>query len=75
MFRNNEGYYDPSAGGAIAKVSHERKRMGRLDYMQAVEDYEQLCRELRKLAASKGFLFSDRIWLKHEKSGKMFRNG
>jgi uncharacterized protein YaaR (DUF327 family) len=51
------------------------KRLNRLEYLQAIEDYEQLCREFRKMAEEKGFTFITQILLKHDNSGRVFKKG
>lgn len=63
---------DPSAGG---KADKDRRREKRLEKIQQLEDYEQLCREFRKRAAEKGYTFPDRCWLLHEKTGRIFKHG
>lgn len=74
-YRNSEGYSDPSAGEALAAIARERRRERRLERMQAVEDYENLCRQFRKMAEVQGFEFPSTIWLINSKTGEYFKNG
>ena len=76
-YRNYSGYRDPSAGKAITNTDRRqrRKRQRQLDKMDAIEDYERLCREFRQMAEAKGFSFYSTIWMKHHKTGIIFKRG
>ena len=73
--KNGSGYKDPSAGEAFANIERERRREQRLQKMQALEDYEHLCRQFRALAEGAGFRFPSQIWLVHDESGKLYKHG
>ncbi len=74
-YRNGEGYPDPCAGAAIAAIERERRRERRLARIQALEDYEHLCRKFRSMAEAKGFSFPGQIWLANDNTGEIFKNG
>ena len=65
-------YYNGKGG---SDVTREYRREARLDRMQAIEDYEQLCRQFRRMANEKGFIFPGQIWLKRKSTNKMYMNG
>jgi hypothetical protein len=66
-FRNREGYHDPTAGDAAAKVQKQEKS---LRAIREIESYEHLCLAFREQAARQGFKFPADIWLVNIKSGK-----
>lgn len=74
-YKNSEGYSDPSAGRAFANIKREERRDRKLEQMQVQEDYECLCRQFRKIAEDKGFIFPGQIWLQEIKTGRIYRNG
>lgn len=73
-YRNSEGYPDPTAGEALAKIAREDRRKQRLERIQAQENYEYLCRQFRYMAEESGFEFPSQIWLREIKTGRVFKN-
>ena len=62
MYKNQEGYHDPTAGKAIAKINDE-----------IADRNHKLNQVLRNVAEISGFEIVGRVTLKHKKSGKIFR--
>ena len=73
VYRNKAGYPDPSAGEALANIERTRKR--RLKRLDTIEAYEHLCCKFREMADAQGFSFPSQIWLRHKKSGAIFKKG
>ena len=63
LFYNGSGCADPTAYNAIRKVEHDR----------AVENVNRLIKEIKALIADNGFVLLNRIELKDEKSGIIFK--
>lgn len=63
LFYNGSGCADPTAYNAIRKVEHDR----------AVENVNRLIKEIKALIAESGFVLLNRIELKDEKSGIIFK--
>lgn len=63
LFYNGSGCADPTAYNAIRKVEHDR----------AVENVNRLIREIKALITDNGFVLLNRIELKDEKSGIIFK--
>lgn len=63
LFYNGSGCADPTAYNAIRKVEHDR----------AVESVNRLIKDIKALIAKNGFVLLNRIELKDEKSGIIFK--
>lgn len=63
LFYNGSGCADPTAYSAIRKVEHDR----------AIENVNRLIKEIKALIADNGFVLLNRIELKDEKSGIIFK--
>lgn len=63
LFYNGSGCADPTAYNAIRKVEQDR----------AVENVNRLIKEIKALIAKSGFVLLNRIELKDEKSGIIFK--
>lgn len=63
LFYNGSGCADPTAYNAIRKVEHDR----------AVENVNRLIKEIKALITYNGFVLLNRIELKDEKSGIIFK--
>lgn len=63
LFYNSSGCADPTAYNAIRKVEHDR----------AVESVNRLIKEIKALITDNGFVLLNRIELKDEKSGIIFK--
>ncbi len=63
LFYNGSGCADPTAYNAIRKVEHDR----------AVENVNRLIKEIKALITENGFVLLNRIELKDEKSGIIFK--
>ena len=63
LFYNGSGCADPTAYNAIRKVEHDR----------AVENVNRLIKEIKALIADNGFVLLNRIELKDEKCGIIFK--
>lgn len=63
LFYNGSGCADPTAYNAIRKVEHDR----------AVESVNRLIKEIKALITDNGFVLLNRIKLKDEKSGIIFK--
>lgn len=63
LFYNGSGCADPTAYNAIRKVEHDR----------AVESVNRLIKEIKALITNNGFVLLNRIELKDEKSGIIFK--
>lgn len=63
LFYNGSGCADPTAYKAIRKVEHD----------QAVESVNRLIKDIKALIAKNGFVLLNRIELKDEKSGIIFK--
>ena len=65
MYRNNEGYVDPTAGAAMATVKREENA-------ELVDRNHKLIYAIRNVVDLAGFEIVGRVTLKHKKSGKVF---
>ena len=63
LFYNGSCCADPTAYNAIRKVEHDR----------AVENVNRLIKEIKALITDNGFVLLNRIELKDEKSGIIFK--
>lgn len=63
LFYNGSGCADPTAYNAIRKVEHDR----------AVENVNCLIKEIKAFITDNGFVLLNRIELKDEKSGIIFK--
>lgn len=62
LYKNQEGYHDPTAGKAMAKINAD-----------IADRNHKLNQVLRDIAEIAGFEIVGRVTLKHKKSGKIFR--
>lgn len=69
MYKNSEGYVDPTAGAAMAAVKHEEKEK---QYAELVDRNHKLIYAIRNVVDLAGFEIVGRVTLKHKKSGKVF---
>ena len=65
MYRNNEGYVDPTAGAAMATVKREENA-------ELNDRNHRLIQVIRNIVDIAGFEIVGRVTLKHKKSGKVF---
>ena len=65
MYKNNEGYADPTVGAALSVVSKEEQEVEKLNH--------KIIQSFRLLVELAGFEIIGRITLKHKKSGKIFK--
>lgn len=63
LFYNGSGCAEPTAYNAIRKVEHDR----------SVENVRRLIKEIKTLITDNGFVLLNRIELKDEKSGIIFK--
>lgn len=71
MFKNSEGYHDPTAGEAYYAICRKERR-------QAAERMDAACNligHIRGIAALAGFRVVGRIVLKDKATGKEYRSG
>lgn len=66
MYKNNEGYVDPTAGAAMATVKREENA-------ELADRNHKVIHTIRSIVDLAGFEIVGRITLKHKKSGKVFR--
>lgn len=69
MYKNSEGYVDPTAGAAMAAVKHEEKEK---QYAELEDRNHKLIYAIRNVVDLAGFEIVGRVTLKHKKSGKVF---
>lgn len=69
MYRNNEGYVDPTAGIAMAAV--KRKENTKLN-TELSERNHRVIQAIRSIVDLAGFEIVGRVTLRHKKSGKVF---
>ncbi len=65
MYKNNEGYADPTACTAIGTVAREEQEIEKLNH--------RVIQSFRLLVDLAGFEIVGRVTLKHRKSGKIFK--
>lgn len=65
VYRNKEGYPDPTAGEAIGTVAREEKRHN--------EEVTNLVNVIKQIISLAGFEMVGRITLKDKKTGKEYR--
>ena len=65
MYKNHEGYSDPTAGSAISTASKDEQEVEKLNH--------KIIQSFRLLVDLAGFEIVGRITLKHKKSGKLFK--
>ena len=65
MYKNSEGYVDPTAGAAMAKVKREENA-------ELNDRNHKLIHAIRNIADLAGFEIVGRVTLRHKKSGKVF---
>ena len=61
MYRNSEGYPDPTAGKAIKEADKQP------------EEVSKVVEYLKGIASLMGYEVSNRIWLKDKKTGREWR--
>lgn len=65
MYKNSEGYVDPTAGAAMATVKREENA-------ELNDRNHRLIYAIRNVVDLAGFEIVVRVTLKHKKSGKVF---
>ena len=65
MYKNSEGYVDPTAGAAMAAVKREENS-------ELNDRNHKLIHAIRNVVDLAGFEIVGRVTLKHKKSGKVF---
>ena len=65
MYKNSEGYVDPTAGAAMATVKREENA-------ELNDRNHKLIQVIRNIVDIAGFEIVGRVTLKHKKSGKVF---
>ena len=70
MYRNNEGYVDPTAGIAMATVKRDNKN-AKLN-TELGERNHRVIQAIRSIVDLAGFEIVGRVTLRHKKSGKVF---
>lgn len=65
MYKNSEGYVDPTAGAAMATVKREENA-------ELNDRNHRLIQVIRNIVDIAGFEIVGRVTLKHKKSGKVF---
>lgn len=68
MYKNSEGYVDPTAGAAMATVKREENA----ELNDRNHRLIQVIRNIVDIADIAGFEIVGRVTLKHKKSGKVF---
>ncbi len=71
MYKNCEGYNDPTAGTAESNVIRENKK--KESEIKEIEMYEKLCHSFREKARKCGFDFPKDIWLVSKKTHKIHK--
>jgi hypothetical protein len=65
MYKNSEGYVDPTAGAAQATVKRGEQDIDKLNH--------RVIQSFRLLVELAGFEIVGRVTLKHKKSGRVFK--
>lgn len=65
MYKNCEGYADPTAGGAMATVNREEQEIDKLNH--------KVIQSFRLLVDLAGFEIVGRVTLRHKRTGKIFK--
>ena len=65
MYKNSEGYVDPTAGATMATVKREENA-------ELNDRNHKLIQVIRNIVDIAGFEIVGRVTLKHKKSGKVF---
>ena len=73
-YKNYERYSDPTAGAAIASMRRDevrayKKRKQKEEY----ERFTDMLEQVHKLCKDNGFALENRIWLKDERTGKIWK--
>ena len=73
MFKNSEGYADPTAGAAYRNITREDREKARAEESERLERVSALIPVLKAVAAMMGFEVVGRIVLRDMKTGKEYR--
>ena len=73
MFKNSEGYADPTAGAACRNIAREEREKARAEEREHVERISALVPVLKAVAAMMGFEIVGRIVLRDRETGKEYR--
>ena len=69
-YRNCEKYSDPTAGIAVDNaIRDEKKRNKKEEY----ERFKNMLRDIHTLCMERGFTLENHIWLKDERTGKVWK--
>ncbi len=69
MFKNKEGYHDPTAGEAFANISREARQRD----AERLAAIDRIMPIIRKIAALSGFQIAGRITFRDKLTGKEYR--
>lgn len=69
-YYNREKYSDPTAGIAIGNITRDEKKMKqKAEY----ERFKSMLKDIRTLCMERGFTLENHIWLKDERTGKVWK--
>ena len=69
-YRNCEKYSDPTAGMAVCNVTRDEKKLKR---KEEYERFKSMLKDIRTLCMERGFTLENHIWLRDERTGKVWR--
>lgn len=69
-YYNCEKYSDPTAGIAIGNVTRNEKK---LKQKEEYKRFKSMLKDIRTLCMERGFTLENHIWLKDERTGKVWR--
>ena len=69
-YYNREKYSDPTAGMAIGNISRNEKK---LKQKAEYERFNSMLKDIRTLCMERGFTLENHIWLKDERTGKVWK--
>lgn len=69
-YYNREKYSDPTAGMAIGNVTRDEKKSKR---KEEYERFKSMLKDIHTLCMERGFTLENHIWLKDERTGKVWR--
>ena len=69
-YYNCEKYSDPTAGMAIGNVTRDEKK---LKQKAEYERFKSMLKDIHTLCMERGFTLENHIWLKDERTGKVWR--
>ena len=69
-YHNCERYSAPTAGLAIGNVTRNEKKLKR---KEEYERFKRMLKDIHTLCMERGFTLENHIWLKDERTGKVWR--